>query len=435
MYLLCLLFVLCKAQDAVAQSGANSCRLSSETLSQLSEVWELARPELQRRTERGLAAGNPNELYMLAQYTGPLIDAARDCGLQNELDQLAQLYLLPFAELQPTTRGSEKFDAWLCSGPECPSWSEGSQPFEVILYSAQFLYAASKLVNAVSLVPAQDRTEAMNKLLKQAPVIASTYQRWLTSSGDPLYPRGVRDATIALIHKSHRTDDKQLQIAGGIVELLCAARNDAESIRLSAEERQLFQDYARIYWQLIESRARIDSKGRVRYDEAWGTIARAKCASHARNAPPTKGQCTGSASLSLDLGHFARVPMVIESYDRCGLAEGEPLLQGLAMQFADRVWNGDIKNPRFFNYFSGDGMYGWYNRTFDAKGKVKSKGWAPLALSNKGPLYFGLGRYSPRVRNIAAAYRKANRNSLRAHAGSKADRVLYLLEMLPSFVE
>jgi hypothetical protein len=409
--------------------------LSESTRTQLSQVWGIARPELQRRVEHGLVVGNPNELYMLAQYTHPLIDAARDCGMHEELDELCELYLIPFAKLQGTTRGSEDFDGWLCSGPECPSWSEGMQPFEVILYSCQFLYAASALVNAVTLVPADVRTPNMNKLLKQTPVIAATYRRWLTSYGDPLYPRGVRDATIALIHNKHRTDDKQLQIAGGIVELLCAERNATGDISLSSDDRELFQDYARIYWQLIQSRASFDAAGRVRYDEAWGTIPRALAASHTKQTPPSKAQSMGSPSLSLDLGHFARVPMAIESYHRCGFADGSKLLKGLAMQFADRVWNGSIKTPRFFNYFSGDGMYGWYNRTFDARGKVKSRGWAPLDLSNKGPLYFQLGRYSPRVRNISAAYRKANRGSLQVSKSSDAERVLYVLEVLPNFVE
>lgn len=409
--------------------------LSLETRAQLSAIWEVARPELQRRVEHGLDVGNPNQLYLLAQYTHPLIGAARDCRMQKELDELCALYLIPFSKLQGTTRGSESFDAWLCSGPDCPSWSEGSQPFEVILYSCQLLYAASALVNAVTLIPAEQRTPAMNKLLKQTPAIAATYSRWLSSYGDPLYPRGVRDATIALIHNKQRTDDKQLQIAGGIVELLCAARNSPEAVQLGDDDRQLFEDYARIYWQLIESRASFDSAGRVRYDEAWGTIPRALASSHTKKTPPTKGQSTGSARLSLDLGHFARVPMVIESYDRCGFANGQKLLKGLAMQFADRVWNGDIKNPRFFNYFSGAGMYGWYNRTFDKRGKVKSKGWAPLELSNKGPLYFGLGRYSSRISKIAAAYREANKNSLSASPGTNIERLLYLLEVLPGFVE
>jgi hypothetical protein len=105
------------------------------------------------------------------------------------------------------------------------------------------------------------------------------------------------------------------------------------------------------------------------------------------------------------------------------------------MQFADRVWNGDIASPRFFNYFSGAGMYGWYNRIYDPKGKVKSKGYAPLALSNKGPEYFGLGRYSQRVRSIAAAYMKANRGSLTVTKSSDPDRILYVLQVLPEFVE
>ncbi len=275
----------------------------------------------------------------------------------------------------------------------------------------------------------------MNKLLKQSPYIAATYDRWLSSSGDQLYPRGVRSATAELIGNSQRSDDKQLQIAGGIVELLCAAERVPDKLRLGEDARSALSDYAGLYWSLIKSRANFDSAGRVTYDEAWGTVPRSRCASHTKKSAPRADQCTGARSLSLDLGHFARVPTVIESYQRCGFADGEALLKGLAMQFADRVWNGDIKNPQFFNYFSGTGMYGWYNRTFDSDGKQRSRGWAPLSLSNKAPAYFPLGRYSTRVQRLGQEYLTANRNSLRITAKSDMDRVLYVLASLPGFVE
>jgi hypothetical protein len=107
---------------------------------------------------------------------------------------------------------------------------------------------------------------------------------------------------------------------------------------------------------------------------------------------------------------------------------------GLSRQFSDRVFNGDFANPRFYNYFSGEGMRGWYNRTFDKSGKVKSKGWAPLALSNKGPLYLGLARYDSTIARISEAYVRANADKLSATADSSDERLFYVLAVLPGLI-
>jgi hypothetical protein len=433
----CLTLLALHTTAQAAPLGADDCALPAGIRADLLDAWAIARPHLARELEQELERGNPYVLYDVAQYTHPLIGAARDCGLHPTLDELCLLYEGAFVRLETIRRGGERFDGWACSGPACPSWPKGGAvaPFEVILYSAQFLYAASALINAVSLVPEGERTAAMRSLLGRAPYIADTYARWLTSTGEPLYPRGVSAAVSALLGNRFRNDDKQLQLAGGCVELLCAAEREPGALGIAAERRAQLREFTQLYWRLMQSRTAYDSGGHATYDEAWGTIARSKCSSHTGSTPPTAAQCTGSARLSLDLGHFARVPQVAASYQRCGAADAQPLLAGLAAQFADRVWNGDIENPRFFSYFSGAGMYGWYNRTFDARGKVTSKGWAPLSLSNKAPQYFHLGRYSPRVRRIAAAYYAANRAKLRAGDPADMDRVLYVLAALPGFVE
>ncbi|MDQ3023969.1 MAG: hypothetical protein M3R04_06260, partial [bacterium] len=137
---LSLAFMACSA--LAAPVGSNECVLSDAVKADLLRAWEIALPELREQTETGLAASNPNCLYLLAQHTQPFIGAARDCRMKEELDELAELYLIPFTKLSSIQRGGERFDAWLCGGPDCPSWSEGAEPFEVILYSCQLLYAA-----------------------------------------------------------------------------------------------------------------------------------------------------------------------------------------------------------------------------------------------------------------------------------------------------
>jgi hypothetical protein len=434
-FAIALLLLLWQSRPAAAADQPEGCGLRPEVRADLLEAWRLARPILLKRTRHGLEQGNPNALYLLEEYTHPFIGAARDCGMHQQLDELASLYLLPFNHLRQTTRGNETFKGWLCSGPACPAWPAkgGRQPFEVILYSCQFLYGATTLINAITLVPPDQRTQNMNALLEQVPFIANTYQRWLESHGDPLYARGVREATSALLSNKFRTDDKQLQIAGGIVELLSAVQREKQHLGIDIQQTAVLSDYAELYWKVIESRASFQGD-RLVYDEAWGSVERNKAASFTGTTPPSSNQVKGVTSLSLDLGHFARVPEVLESYKRSGNAEATRMLQGLARQFAEQVWNGDLSNPRFYNYFSGQGMRGWYNRTFDSRGRVKSKGWAPLALSNKAPLYFQLGRYDSQVTEVAQAYYKANLSKLRPATRSDPERLLYILMALPGFV-
>jgi hypothetical protein len=421
---------------SAAPIGAFDCEVSEPVREEMLRTWQLARPRLTRLVKEGLAAGNPNVLYQLEEYTHPLIDAARDCGQRDTLDELSVLYQVAFERRTNIERGKGRFSGWACSGPACPSWpsSGNAQPFEVILYSSQFLYGASALVNAVGLIPADERTPAMVAYMGNAPYIAATYVRWLESRGDALYPKGVRAASLALQRSAHRVDDKQLQIAGGIVELLRACERDHARLHVPNAVRLKLREYVDIFWKVIESRTRFDREGQATFDEAWGGIARSKCASHAGAEPPTAEQCKGVKTLSLDLGHFVRVPRVIESFHRCRYASGGLILQGFSRQFAGEVFNGDYDQPRFYSYFSGAGMRGWYNRSFDKHGRVRSNGWAPLALSNKGPLYFSLARYNREIARISAAYLTANPEKLTATSESSDERVFYVLAVLPGLI-
>src|SRR5215213_9742067 len=85
-----------------APVGANECALDNNLRADLLTTWDIARPELTKQVEKGLAAGNPNCLYLLEEYTHPLINAARDCGMREQLDELADLYALPFHHLRET---------------------------------------------------------------------------------------------------------------------------------------------------------------------------------------------------------------------------------------------------------------------------------------------------------------------------------------------
>jgi hypothetical protein len=118
--------------------------------------------------------------------------------------------------------------------------------------------------------------------------------------------------------------------------------------------------------------------------------------------------------LSYDISHFRIWLIVFEtfsSYNKIWPTPGfdpDAILRGLAVQFREKVWNGDTAHPLFTNYFSGSTMNGWYAVRFDSQGNYRvNSGTAPYGLTEVAPWYFRLGLWDPDVIEIQTSYYNA----------------------------
>ena len=113
-----------------------------------------------------------------------------------------------------------------------------------------------------------------------------------------------------------------------------------------------------------------------------GSLSSNRCGFYEYLAPPGQAnECparrpgAGADGMTYDLGHSWRLVYLLDSYKHCGdptiMRQATVVVIGLTWQFVSQVWNQDINNPLFANYFgdsNGDRLDGWVDVKFGADG-------------------------------------------------------------------
>ncbi len=138
------------------------CGISAAQAKEIHVRWESWRPSLTASLSNPV--NYPQVIYDAQLQTASLLTMARYCADLTLLEQLAEVYLLTFAQLSANQR-----------------WIDGPTGDEVMLYSTQFLYALANLTHGLA---RQHRNSgpgwAEAYTAAAAPLIRQTLTRWLS---------------------------------------------------------------------------------------------------------------------------------------------------------------------------------------------------------------------------------------------------------------
>lgn len=427
---------------ALEFAATGSCHYPAELEGELNQAWAEFKPVLAARLHENLNHDTPvstqrnvlalyrtfYELISFVRKTGACTDASnRNRDFQN-LDELASVLAIPF-EARYLTRAvdatGQAYTGWICDAPFGPGDNHTNPvaspqrnvkgPQEVMLNSANYLYLVCATLHAIGNITAAERTPAMHQLMEQTPFIVQTYSRWLDDSSNlleinrraqPGHPRhrhgGVTWGLESAVSPA---------VAGGIAELMQV--NGIDGITESMRE------LAQIWAELLRDYAQPLGSGRYTFDASKGDdVVYNLTAGYTGATPPElkASQYHPVNDLAYDISHFRIWLIVLETYgaynERWPTSGFDPeaILRGLARQFHEKVWNGDLQQPQFANYFSGSVMNGWYAAKFDAQGRyVAGSGTPPFGLTAVAPWYFRLGLWDPAISEIQSAYYDAQK--------------------------
>lgn len=259
---------------------------------------------------------------------------------------------------------------------------------ESLLCTTQFLHPAARLIHLIADLPAARRTgnesafvAAYTPLILQDEVIRAGFQLAFYPAGSAGRVQGmvgVWEATARLPREERRRyplnlTDLHLWVIGAAAELLAANGADDQLVRLSRSERdQLKVLVASGTRRLLQSRTirRYATAGREGAQELAdyfeGDFARYPDFAYAGDSSaefPTERDTASIDEVSWDISHLTRLPVVLRSLWDARTETGEPFptvqdLSQVAQQLEHRVFNGNLAQPLFRNFF--DGSDGWY---------------------------------------------------------------------------
>lgn len=399
------------------------------------DVWNSSRGSVRADLVRGLNAGNPQILYDTELLTQPLLlwlarqqDTAQSRAI---LDQLCEIFGVAFSRgyLNQATEPVSKtgYTGWLSYEGSPGEANYGQERF---LDSVQFLAAVTAAIRLAARIPATERTGNEQALIVQVPFIVQTYLRWMT--GDMR-----KTAQFDPLDDSTPVYDVSLNLAEGCLNLLDAVQSGGLQVNLPGG---LYEYAIQIVWPRLApsgpySRVRWYNQtgglatpqtpgARAVFDATYvpGSLSSNRCAFYEAGAPPASpGDCPSQRrtyppayGMTYDLGHSWRLVYLLDSYRRFSdpaiALQATVVTVGLTWQFVSQVWNQDMNNPRFANYFgdsNGERLDGWNGVKFDQDGQLdrSAKTYGPSELGTDiAPLYFAWAEYDPTLQKIAEAF-------------------------------
>lgn len=197
----------------------------------------------------------------------------------------------------------------------------------------------------------------------------------------------------------HAVRDQDMWIIVGLTELLSAHERDPNLFEQTPSS--LYSDYLNLGLELIESRTSV-ANGRADFDVgAWDEHQDFKYSGYFGDSFPENGDMSPLSDISWDIGHSIRFVHVFRTLNDHRSITGssfpdENILESLANQYADAVFNGDFMYPSFSNYFNGTN--GWYRVGFHNP----HFGYGPSDLSSFAYTggYGFWARYNPVIKDI-----------------------------------
>jgi hypothetical protein len=155
------------SQSAPAEVGTK-CGISSARLLQIHDLLEkvLDGQQTHLMDSAKTAANYPYIIYDIQELTAGVLKAGENCKDTFILDRLAKLYAVPFSHLKVDPDGHKV-------------WA-GTDGYEVLLSSTQFLYAVAKLIKIISGIDQKLWTSSMNSFMYEPRgILKAHFERWL----------------------------------------------------------------------------------------------------------------------------------------------------------------------------------------------------------------------------------------------------------------
>ncbi len=349
-----------------------------------------------------------------------------DIDKRNMIDDMAALYSIP---LEPGYRKSGAMDEnsnvvstliWVCGSPmvnyqpppgmakrNCPiSASSADYNRESFLYSVQYLYGATKVLDSIAQIPAANRTTAMNVYVSQmTPVVIQHADRWLkgTKTGNQLMSQYVANTPRVYL------TDETMQFVGLVSELYSAAprvksiqRNiaarpagspnhrDYLTLRAFPELQARTKEYPSVNDAAL-NRAVFDASLALDRNTSTGlNVTDSQCAYYSAGSSPIStedcinalgvdaaGQpLTKARRTTFDLSHYVRVVFMLDSLGKdvdSNIATwARATTTKMARHFVEKVAvpGPDLILANYFGDNRGSAPKGWVRVYFNAAGDV-----------------------------------------------------------------
>lgn len=354
----------------------------------------------------------PYSLYNIQIETNNLLTYSAACDDSYILEELMDLYSLALATLDSTDQYKYYFypntNIRLKVSPlprvykfwrRKSASSEDTDQVEDILSSAQFIFVISNMLDILSRIDNEKKSDQMMKFVTVwSPVVFDHYQRWIlnpvgpvqvkgwgcTYQGKPVQTGMNHHVSIVKLYERSMGDnsskkycnavhDHDLLIIGGVAHFLAAHARVPDRIQLASEHRAALLEYVRIGSRLVESRMSssqlINFQGQAvnglnfdlgaSDDYADNNFAGYTAATFPENESlPILGK-----NLGWDISHARRFVNFFQAMYKNRTALGltfptQITMQGIANQFVYGVFNRDFEKPLFSNYM--DGTNGWF---------------------------------------------------------------------------
>jgi hypothetical protein len=342
-------------------------------------------------------------LYNVEMLLRPAITAARACGDQQTLDEIAQYYSIMLQQTETVgqllrrPRVTAETRARLASvDPDARTFSAswGDEAGEGELYNSQWLHPAAELVRLITLVPEAERTATMTSFAAQYTpfIVKDQLKRYLFDETMPVLggvsPKG-RVARWKLVMQGARSADPSdtamsdidLWLLASAAEMLGAHANDSGLVPLDAADVSMLRGAIQTGVLLLKSKRtdypetknfRGETVGSSSYFNGdYATHSDAAYSAVGGEAFPSPAQKRALPDVSWDSSHIYRLAVFLRTMYENRKATGTDFprfeeLQAVANQYVYRVFNGNFERPLFHNAF--DGSDGWFRVDYNGAG-------------------------------------------------------------------
>ncbi len=400
----------CNADLSVDEIKNIDTHISQNFKKLIDEAWKYNKPFFFDYLKTNLEKGNTYALYNMQIYTNNLV---RYCSFVNDyeiLNDLIEINLLSYKYLIFDRDGFRKWIYTFTDDPELVSLINK----EIELSSIQYLYLISKIIHIIASIDQNKRTSIMSDFVdKFLPIIIKDhYLRWL-----PNYTTSLERKYLKLFPQKFQNaiNDKELQLAGGIAEILSANSKDNNLIPLTTNQKESMISFINLANRLLRSRLSeselVDFNGEkvkgINFDLGmWDEYPDYSYSGYTGTSFPTLADKKSATNVGWDISHARRLVHVFDSlYEYRNLTNGdfpdESVMVGLTNQVVYGVFNKDFDKPLFTNYM--DGTNGWYRVNYANR---ENFGYGPYALSNSIPTggYGFWSRYNPDMNKILNSF-------------------------------
>lgn len=371
---------------------------TSEMHTDILQLWDNSK----KRLAKGIRVMNDRStmpLYYLQQSTANLFIYATNTENYELLDDIAKVYLEAADKLNAMDSTNTAARAWLANGKES------------ILTSAQFLNAASKMINRITMMPkeaVQECPHLSSFIEVYAPIVISHYQRWVfEEEAFTVSPWGCSKQRMnhyELVKAKINQElgdrvsycnvvlDVDLWIISGVLEIIAAKSRYPDRIGLSDDQLASFKEYTQVGFELIEGILQDTKIKDFDGNEVTGVAIQpgawtdhpdyqyAADTSISTGITPSKGSVEG---ISWDISHARRWVHILESMleNKHHIGSDFPdnsTMEKFANQVVYKIFNGNFEYPLFSNYF--DGTNGWYRVNYSRR---EGFGYRPYDLSKE----------------------------------------------------